>query len=104
MIKRILNFIDQDKKLKDINNKINDINSKIYSLKKEKNGSSSLTRLPMYIDAEISNLEEELRMKKECQNQLIDERNYFIFKLFWNIIVPIFVSVVVTFLINIYLK
>jgi len=102
MKNRILNFVDQDKKLKDVNNKINDINEEIYSLKKQKNGAQTL--IPMFIDNDISNLEEELKIKKEYQNQLIDTRNYFIFKLFWNIIVPIFVSVITTVLINIYLK
>lgn len=102
MKNRILNFIDQDKKLKDVNNEINDINKEIYSLKKEKNNTPDL--IPIFIDKNISNLEEKLKIKKEHQNQLIDTRNYFIFKLFWNIIVPIFVSAITTVLINIYLK
>jgi len=99
---KILNFIDQDKKLKDINKEINDINKEIYSLKKEKHDEPLL--IPVFIDRDISILEEKLKVKKEQQSQLIDARSYFIFKLFWNIVVPILVSIITTFLINIYLR
>lgn len=101
MKNKILNFIDQDKKLKGVNNEINEINNEIYSFKKEQNNSRSWS---LDKDKDISSLEEQLRIKKEHQNQLIDTRNYFIFKLFWNIIVPILISVITTVLINIYLK
>lgn len=93
----ILNFIDQDKELKIVNNEINNLNNEIYFLKKQKNDNPF--GAPLYFSDDVSNLEEKLKIKKELQNQLIDARNYFIFKLFWNIIVPIFVSIVTTVLV-----
>lgn len=102
MKNRILNFLDQDKELKTVNDEINNINNEIYFLKKQKNDNPFGT--PFYFGDDVANLEEKLKMKKEQQSQLIDARNYFIFKFFWNIIVPILVSVIATVLINIYFK
>lgn len=95
----MIKFLNVENKIKKLDQEILNFEKEILVLKQQKTYSPDL--VPIFIDRDVENFENILKVKNKQRDQLLEERqNSFTNKIFWSVIIPIIVTVVTTLLLN----